>query len=192
MNTIIPSILKESSAGFVQRSITDELFEKRQIELVGDITPESAHCIIMQLRYLESVSNEEITLFVNSNGGDVASGLAVYDIMKSINCPIRAVCIGTAASMAAVLFSSGDTREMFEHSRIMIHDPLICGVNGSALSVDNTAKQLMKTRDILAKILAQNTGRSIDEILARTSADCYFDAKEAVEFGLADRIITSL
>ena len=118
--------------------------------------------------------------------------MALYDVMQAVSCPIRTVCVGLAASMAALLFVSGSRRDMLPHSRIMIHDPLIVQTGGSALKLKAVSDDLMETRRIIAGVIAEHSGKSMEEILARTATDSYFRAKEAVEFGLADHIITDL
>lgn len=190
----IPNIIKETSEGLNQIPITDILFQRREVECVGSITDESVAALILQLRYLQHEDPEqEITIFINSPGGEVTSGLALYDAMKAVKCPIRTVCIGMAASMAAVLFLSGDKRDMLAHSKVMIHDPLIPGgVGGSALKLDAVAKNIMQTRQTIAEIIAKHTGKSLDEVLAATASDSYFNAEEAVAWGLADNIIHEL
>ena len=135
-------------------------------------------------------SDEEITLYLNSPGGEASSGLAVYDAMQAVSCPVKTVCIGIAASMAALLFTAGQTREILPHGRGLIHDPLISGgVGGSALRIDSVAKDLMQTRETVGKILARHTGHSLEEVLEKTATDCYFNASEAVAWGLADRVV---
>ena len=111
--------------------------------------------------------------------------------MQAVSCPIRTVCMGSAASMGAVIFAAGDMREIFPHGRVMIHDPLIRGgVGGSALQLQSVSKDLLKTREVLCTILAERTGRSQKEIYKKTAKDTWFDAQEAVKFGLADRVVT--
>ena len=190
----IPHILRESSEGISRIPVQDILLERRQVECIGNITEDTVAVISQQLRYL-SIENpdKQITLYINSTGGEVNSGLALYDIMQTIKCPIRTVCMGTAASMAAVLFLSGDTREILPHSKVMIHDPLIAGViGGSALSVDAVAKNLMEVRQTIANIISKHTGKSLEEVFAKTASDTYFNAQEAVAWGLADCIIEQL
>ena len=132
-------------------------------------------------------------MYINSPGGEVPSGLAIYDVMKAVGCPVRTICTGTAASMAAVLFLSGDRRDMLPHAKVMIHDPLIPGgVGGSALNVDAIARNLMQTRRTVADIISAHTGKSLEEVLDKTASDSYFNAEEAVEWGLADRVIHQL
>lgn len=187
-------IIKETSEGLFRCEIQDEMLTHREIEIVGDINAESVYSIIRQLRYLERVdADAEITMFINSPGGEVSSGLALYDVMKAISCPIRTVCVGTAASMGAVLFTAGDKRELLSHARIMIHDPLISGgIGGSALQVHSISEHLLRTRETVAKILAVHTGKTIEEIYNKTAKDTYFYGEEAVEFGLADRVIDKI
>lgn len=190
MNNITPDILKESSGGYYSCRIEDEMFMNREIQCTGEINDDTCDSLSMQLRYLNRVDPEqEIRLFVNSPGGEVSSGLAIYDVMKSISCPIRTICLGMASSMAAILFISGDHREMMPHARIMIHDPLIRDFGGSALQVKSLSDDLLRTREITASIIAEHTGRTLEEIFEATSKDTYFNAREAVEYGLADSII---
>ena len=190
----IPNIIRETSEGLNQIPIQDILFQRREVECIGEITEDSVAALILQLRYLHHEAREqEITMYINSPGGEVSSGLALYDVMKAIQCPIRTVCVGTAASMAAILFLSGDKRDMLAHSKVMIHDPLIPGgIGGSALKVDAVARNLMQTRQTIANIISRHTGKSLEDVLAKTASDSYFDAEQAVEWGLADRIIHEL
>ena len=190
----IPNIIRETSEGLNQIPIQDILFQRREVECIGEITEDSIAALILQLRYLHREAPEqEITMYINSPGGEVSSGLALYDVMKAIQCPIRTVCVGTAASMAAILFLSGDKRDMLAHSKVMIHDPLIPGgIGGSALKVDAVARNLMQTRQTIANIISRHTGKSLEDVLAKTASDSYFDAEQAVEWGLADRIIHEL
>lgn len=190
----MPCIVKETAEGATRIPIQDLLFQRRSIELVGDVTSDSVNALILQLRYLQlENAGKEITLYINSSGGEVSSGLALYDVMKSLSCPIRTVCMGTAASMAALLFIASSQREMLPHSRLMIHDPLIPGgVGGSALKLESIAKDLMRTRGITANIIAAHSGHTLEEVYEKTAADSYFSAEEAVAWGLADRITDKL
>lgn len=191
---ITPNIIKESSEGTTYCPIQDELFTRhRSIEVVGEITRESVYSLILQLRYLHNADpGKEITMYINSPGGSVCDGLALYDVMAGISCPVRTVCVGMAASMGALLFVSGDVREMLPHAQVMIHDPLATGISGAALSVEEASRRLMATREITASILAEHTGHTIEEIYEKTRQDSYFSAQEAVEWHLADRIITKI
>lgn len=189
-----PMIIKENSSGYFCCDILDEMLKNREIECVGEINSQSVYAISRQLRYLQKEdAKAEITMYINSPGGEVDSGLALYDVMKAVSCPIRTVCLGIAASMGAVLFTAGDRREILPHGKVMIHDPLIGGgVGGSALQLQSISQNLMKTREILGEILAKHTGKSLREIYKKTAADTYFNAEEAVAFGLADRIIDQI
>lgn len=188
-----PRILNETSAGFFAHEIQDEMLADREVELVGEIDADMVNSLIRQLRYLQKRDGEgRITLFINSPGGEVASGLALYDVMQAVSCPIRTVCLGTAASMGALLFMAGDEREMLPHSRVMIHDPLVNGIGGSALSVKARADNLMRIREVTAQVIAKHTGKPLDEVYAFTATDTYFEADEAVEAGIADRVVHSI
>lgn len=191
---IMPNILKETAEGIVRCSVHDELFKAREIECTGEISEESVCAMIAQIRYLAREDAEkEITLYINSTGGEIGSGLALYDVMQAVPCPIRTVCVGHASSMAAVLFASGDKREMLPNARVMIHDPRIMGgASGTALEIEALSRELMKKREIVAEILAKHTGKSVDEVLSKTCKDSYFNAQEAVAFGLADSVIDKL
>lgn len=192
MNT--PYVIKESSSGYFSSRIEDEMFHDREIECVGVIGTDTTYSMCLQLRYLQKMDPDaEITIFINSPGGEVMSGLAIYDVMKATSCPIRTVCLGMAASMAALLFIAGDQRDMLPHSQVMIHDPLVGGgVGGSALELKTISENLMRTREITAQVIAEHTGKSLEEVYETTSRDSYFEAPDAVEFGLADQVIDRL
>ena len=192
MNTysIFPRIMRETSSGLYLYEIQDEMLQHRELECTGTINSDSVYNLCRQLRYLQQQDPKaEITMYINSPGGEVDSGLALYDVMKGISCPIRTVCLGVAASMGALLFAAGDKRDILPHGRVMIHDPLISRTGGSALQLQEVSRNLLKTREELCAILAQHTGRTQKEIYKKTAQDSWFTAEEAVEFGLADRII---
>ncbi len=194
MYLMTPNIIKESSEGTTYCHILDELFNtRRSIEVVGEITRESVYSLILQLRYLYSADpGKEITMYINSPGGSVSDGLALYDVMAAVSCPIRTVCVGMAASMGALLFAAGDKRDMLPHAAVMIHDPLTMGIKGDALSVEEASRRLMRTREITASILAKHTGHTVEEVYEKTKTDSYFGAEEAVAWRLADRIIARI
>ena len=185
-------IIKESFRGYDLIPIRDEMLSHREVELAGEVDADSVNALIRELRYLQRQDPEgEITMYINSPGGGVDSGLALYDVMQAVSCPVRTVCVGLAASMAALLFISGSRRDMLPHSRLMIHDPLIVQTGGSALRLKAVSDDLMETRQITARVIAEHSGRSLEEILEKTATDSFFRAEEAVAFGLADNIITS-
>ncbi|MCM1330692.1 MAG: ATP-dependent Clp protease proteolytic subunit, partial [Ruminococcus sp.] len=151
----------------------------------------SADNLIKQLMYLDSSNLGEITLYINSPGGEVMSGLAVYDYIKIMKSPLKTVCIGDASSMGAILFLAGEKREMLPHSRILIHDPAYGHLDVSGKKpheIQRGVDSLNKVRETLAEIISEKTGKSLDEIYEITAEDHYFTADEAIEFGLATGI----
>lgn len=189
-----PQIIRETAEGLNRLDIRDEMLDQRVLELMTSVDAESCAVVIRGLLHLQRQdSTTPITLYINSPGGEVQSGLALYDVMQAVSCPIRTVCLGMAASMGALLFIAGDEREILPHSRIMIHDPLIgAGAGGSALSVKARADDLMRIRDITAGVIARHSGMSVERVFELTASDTYFEAEEAVDAGLADRVITRL
>ena len=165
-----PQIIEETNLGIQRFDIRDAMLASRELELSGPVDSESVAVIIRGILYLQKVdAAAPITLFINSPGGEVSSGLALYDVMQAASCPIRTVCLGLAASMAALLFIAGDTRDMLPHSRVMVHDPLISGgVGGSALSVKARADDLMRIRDITAQVIAQHSGMDLEQVFEIT------------------------
>ena len=194
MNYYIPTIIRETSEGMARIPIADVMLQRREIWLTGEITSELADAIIAQILHLDAEApGEEITLYIDSPGGSVTAGLAIYDVMQAVSAQIRTVCIGTAASMAAVLFAAGDRREILMHGEVMIHDPLVSGgISGSALAVQDKSDRLMAKRKVLCGILAQHAGKTIKQIYKVTAKDSWYGAEEAVAFGLADEVISKL
>ena len=192
--TYSPQIMQETAIGLERFDIRDEMLACRELELCGPVDAESVADIIRGMRHLQRLDPaKSVTLFINSPGGEVQSGLALYDVMSAISCPVHTVCLGLAASMAALLFIAGDTRDMLPHSRVMIHDPLIGGgVGGSALSVKARADDLMRIRDITAQVIADHTGMTLERVFELTARDTYFEAEEAVAAHLADNVISRL
>ena len=194
-HTIIyqPQIIRETAEGLNRLDIRDEMLSRRELELMTSVDAESCAAVIRGLLYLQHQDPEApVTLYINSPGGEVQSGLALYDVMQALNCPVNTICLGMAASMAALIFVSGARREMLPHSRIMIHDPLIGGgIGGSALSVKARADDLMRIRDITGEVLSRHTGMPLDRVFELTAQDTYFEAEDAIEAGLADAVIAS-
>lgn len=192
----MPRIIKESSRGYDSVKIEDELLKTREIFLTDSVDADSMDSIIKQLMYLyRDDPDQEITLYINSPGGDVDSGLAVYDFMKLIKAPIRTVCIGIAASMGAILFLAGDRRVMMPNSRIMIHDPAPGGGSMAFMKPDEIGEKLSdlkKAQKVVVDIISDTTGRSQKAVRSKTRKDSYFNAEEAVAFGLATEILSSL
>lgn len=191
-----PFIIKETARGLQSIRIEDELMRSREIFLVEPVTSDSMNSLMKQLMFLNKEEpDKEITLYINSPGGEVSSGLAVYDYMKLMKAPIRTVCTGIAASMGAILFLAGDKREMLPHTEIMIHDPSfenasISGAKPAEISERLTV--LKKTQRVLSEIISETTGKSLKAVQNKTRKDSFFKAEEALEFGLATGIIDSL
>ena len=192
--TYSPLILHETCEGIQRFDVRDQMLADRQIELAGPIDASSVACAARCLLHLQKCDPQApVTLFINSPGGEVQSGLALYDVMQTLSCPVTTICLGMAASMAALVFVSGARREMLPHSRVMIHDPLIGGgLGGSALSVKARADDLMRIRDITGEVLARHTGMTPERVFELTAQDTYFEAEAAVEAGLADAVVASL
>ena len=194
MSYYIPAIIRETSEGTARIPIADMMFQRREVWLTGEITSEVADAVISQILHLDAEDPDaEITMYIDSPGGSVTAGLSIYDVMQAVSADIHTVCIGTAASMAAVLFAAGDRREILRHGEVMIHDPLVSGgISGSALAVQDKSDRLMAKRKVLSGILAQHTGKNIKQIYKVTAKDTYFGAEEAVAFGLADAVIEKM
>ena len=189
-----PRVIRETSQGIEYIPITDLMLQRREIWLNGEIDSSMADAVISQILYLDAEQpGKEITLYVDSDGGSVSAGLAIYDVMQAVQSSIRTVCIGMAASMAAVIFSAGNRREILRHGEVMIHDPLVSGgISGSALTVQDKSQRLMQLRKILCGILAQHTGKTLKQIYTMTAKDTYFAAEDAVKYGLADTVVEKL
>ncbi len=187
------NILKETVRGTDCIKIEDELLSRREIFLTEEVNPETSNELIKQLMYLERQdAGKEITLYINSPGGEVISGLAVYDLISLMKSPVRTVCTGTAASMGAILFLAGKKREMLPHTRLMIHDPSFSGgsIGGKkSHELRHELEKLDEVREALAKIIAGKTGRPLEEIYDVTSDDTFYSAEEAITFGLATGIM---
>ena len=189
-----PRVIRETSQGIEYIPITDLMLQRREVWLNGEIDSSMADAVISQILYLDAEQpGKEITLYIDSGGGSVSAGLAIYDVMQAVQSSIRTVCIGMAASMAAVIFSAGNRREILKHGEVMIHDPLVSGgISGSALTVQDKSQRLMQLRKILCGILAQHTGKTLKQIYAMTAKDTYFAAEDAVKYGLADTVVEKL
>lgn len=188
-------IIKETVRGIDIVDLEDELLQSREIFLTGGVDANTTNELIKQLMYLEREDDEaEITLYINSPGGEVTSGLAVYDYMTLMKAPIRTVSIGTAASMGALLFLAGDKRQMLPHTRIMIHDPSYSNADMSGKKpheIQHELDKLNETRQIIAQIISEKTGKTLEQVYEVTANDTYYNAEEALKFGLATEIIDS-
>ncbi len=168
-----------------------KFMEQRKVFLWGAVHDESAKQVVNRLLYLEATDpGKEITFYINSPGGVVTSGLVIIDAMKMISSPIKTVCMGMCASMGAMLLSQGEKgkREMWSYGRVMIHQPSIGGAYGQASDLEITAKQMQKTKEILATMLADSCNKSFDTIMKDFDRDFWMDANESLEYGIVDSI----
>lgn len=187
---LIPMVVEQSNRGERSYDIYSRLLENRIIFITGEIDDAVANTVVAQLIYLESKDPEkDIYLYINSPGGSVSAGLAIYDTMNYIKCDVSTICIGLAASMGAFLLSSGQKGKRFAlpNAEIMIHQPL-GGAQGQASDIQIQAKQILKIKSKLNKILSANTGKDIPVIEADTDRDNYLDAEEAKDYGLIDEV----
>lgn len=172
--------------------IEEQLLKKREIFLWGEINDESAEAIVKRLLFFNSQGSDEIKIYINSPGGVISSGLAIYDAMQHINSPVSTICMGQAASMGAVLLCAGakGKRYIWEHARVMIHQPLISGnMFGPASDLQIQAEEMLRIRDCLNDILARHTGQPIKKITEDTDRDFFMSAEEAKNYGIVDIII---
>lgn len=182
----------KSSNGISLVPIDTRLLAERKVFIEGEINQEKACVFVKQILFLCKEDNSKpIDVLINSPGGEISSGLLMYDCIQSCKIPIRMYCMGTAYSMAALLFASGNYgRYMFPHSELMLHEPLLGNrVNGNASSIRSISDSLMETRSKINQILAKHTGKTVNEIENATSFDHYFSPEESVAFGLADEIV---
>lgn len=189
-NMLIPMVVEQTNRGERSYDIYSRLLEDRIIFLDGEINDQTANLVIAQLIYLEGKDpDKDIMMYINSPGGSVVSGLAIYDTMNYIKCDVSTICIGLAASMAAILLSSGakGKRIALPNSEVMIHQPL-GGFQGQASDIKIHAEHIMKTRKVLNKILSENTGVDIKKIEEDTDRDNFMSAEEAKKYGLVDKI----
>ncbi len=190
----IPAIEVESAHGTREVMLTTRHLMNRIIFLNGNIDSDMANVFLSELLYLEE-SNEPITIYVDSPGGEVNAGLMIYDAVQGSDLTINMVCTGLAASMAAIIFAGGQKgrRYILPHSKVMIHEPLISnGVGGSATSIKNISDSILETRAILNGILSEHTGKSAKEIDEATSFDNTMNAEDAIKFGLCDSITKTI
>ena len=187
---LIPTVIEKSSIGERAYDIYSRLLKNRIILLSGEINDDTANVVIAQLLYLDSISQEDISLYINSPGGSITSGMAIYDTMNFIKSDVSTICVGMAASMAAFLLSCGTKgkRYCLPNSEVMIHQPL-GGVNGQATEIDIVAKRILQLRSKLNSILAKNTKKNLKQIEKDTDRDYYMDSKTALEYGIIDKIL---
>ena len=186
---LVPMVVEQTERSY---DIFSRLLKDRIIMLSGEVNDDSANLIIAQLLFLESEDpDKDIYLYINSPGGSVTAGMAIYDTMNYIKSDVSTICIGLAASMGAFLLSSGKKgkRIVLPNAEIMIHQPL-GGFQGQATDIDIHAKRILKTKETLNKILSENTNQPLEKLAKDVERDHFLDAFEAVEYGLVDKVIT--
>lgn len=192
MSVLVPMVVEQTSRGERAYDIYSRLLEDRIIFLGGPINDSVANLVVAQMLFLESKDPKaDISLYINSPGGEVYSGLAIYDTMQYIRCDVSTICVGLAASMAAVLLAAGTKGKRFAlpYSRIMIHQPL-GGARGQATDIEIHAREILRVRDSLNSILYKHTGQPLEEIQKNTERDNFMSAEEALKFGLVDGVMT--
>lgn len=187
---IIPTIIEKTYDREYAFDLYSRLLTDRIIFITGEITDNTSNIVISELLYLDSLSNEDISIYINSPGGSVTAGLAIYDTMNYIKSDVKTIVVGMAASMAAFLLACGKTgkRYALTNSEVMIHQPL-GGVSGQATDIKIAAERILKMKDKLNRILSEKTGQSLRKITKDTDRDNYMNAIEAKKYGLIDEII---
>ena len=190
-NISMPYVIEQTNRGERSYDIYSRLLEDRILFLSGEINDTLANTIVAQLIYLEGKDpDKDIMMYINSPGGSISAGMAIYDTMNYIKCDVHTVCIGLAASMAAFLLSSGakGKRSALPNAEVMIHQPLMGGLSGQASDIKIHAEHILKTKKKLNKILAENSGQTIETLERDTDRDNYMSAEEAKKYGLIDNI----
>jgi len=188
---LVPSVLEKTKYGERAYDIYSRLLQERIVFLTGPVTDTSANLVIAQMLFLASKDpKKDIQLYINTPGGSVTAGLAIYDTMQYVKCPVATICFGLAGSMGAVLLAAGEKGKRFAlpNSEVLLHQ-VAGGVQGQAIEIEITAKQIIKIKNKLNEILAKHTGKLLDQIEKDTDRDFYLSAKEAKEYGLIDRVI---
>jgi len=189
---VIPYVIEQTARGERVYDIYSRLLKDRIIFLGTPIDAQVANTIVAQLLFLDAQNpNQEIRLYINSPGGEVDAGLAIYDTMQFVRAPVSTIVIGMAASMAAVILAAGEKgrRYALPHSKVMIHQPW-GGVRGTASDIAIQAQEILKAKKLLNEILAQHTGQPLEKVERDTDRDYYLSAQEALEYGLIDQVVT--
>ncbi|MBQ9797396.1 MAG: ATP-dependent Clp endopeptidase proteolytic subunit ClpP [Clostridia bacterium] len=191
-DALVPVVVEQTNRGERSYDIFSRLLNDRVIFLSDEVNDTTASLVVAQMLFLEAQDpDKDISFYINSPGGSVTAGMAIYDTMNFIKCDVSTICIGMAASMGAFLLSSGTKGKRFAlpHSEVMIHQPL-GGAKGQATDIEIQAKQILRIKAQLNEILAQNTGKPLEIIEKDTDRDNYMTAQEALEYGLIDKILT--
>jgi ATP-dependent Clp protease, protease subunit len=191
-----PKEEKGADTGMLMKKMEKYFFESRAVHLWGGVDDRSAKEVVNKLLLLDADKpGEEIKFFINSPGGVVTSGMVIYDTMKMLKSPVSTICMGLAASMGSILLSGGTKgrRFVYPHSEIMIHQPSLGGyMQGVSIDLEITAKQTKRVKEVSARILAENCGKKIEQVLKDFDRDYWMDAKEAIEYGIVDQLIEKL
>ena len=187
---LIPTIIEKGKNGEKTYDIYSRLLKDRIIILSGEINDVNCDIVISELLYLDSINHNDISIYINSPGGSVTSGMAIYDTMNFIKSDVSTICVGMAASMAAFLLSSGSKGKRFilPNSEVMIHQPL-GGAEGQATEIKIAAERILKLKDKMNKMLAKNTNQSLKKVSKDTERDYFLSAEEALEYGIVDKIL---
>ena len=188
----VPMVVEQSGRGERAYDIYSRLLKDRVVFLVGEINDYAANVVIAQLLFLESENPErDIHLYINSGGGLVTAGMAIYDTMRYVRCAVNTICVGQAASMGAALLAAGERGKRFvlPHAQIMIHQPL-GGFSGQASDIEIHARHILRLKTRLHEALAERTGKSVKTVAADTERDNFMSAAEAVKYGIADKVLT--
>ncbi len=189
---LVPYVIEQTNRGERQFDIFSRLLDDRIIVLSDEVNDATASLVVAQLLYLEGQDSEkDISLYINSPGGSVTAGLAIYDTMQYIKCDVSTICMGLGASMGAFLLSSGTKgkRYALPNAEIMIHQPLLGGLQGQASDIKIHADHIIRIRERMNRIYSEQTGKSVEQIEADTNRDNYLTAEEAREYGLIDKVI---
>ena len=187
---LIPTVIEKSNGSERAYDLYSRILEDRIIMLCGEIDDNVSNIVVAQLLYLDSIGHDDISLYINSNGGSITAGMAIYDTMNYIKSDVSTICIGMAASMAALLLSSGKKgkRASLKNNEVMIHQPL-GGASGQATEIKIAADRILKIRDKMNRILALNTNNSITKIKKDTERDNFMSSDEALSYGIIDKIL---
>lgn len=187
---LVPTVIEKNSHGERVYDIYSRLLKDRIIIISGEIDDASSNTVVAELLYLDSINHNDINIYINSPGGSVTAGMAIYDTMNFIESDVSTICVGMAASMGAFLLSSGKKgkRYALENSEIMIHQPL-GGVQGQATEIKIAAERILKLKEKLNIILSKNTGKPLNQVEQDTERDYYLSSKEALDYGIVDKIL---
>ena len=187
---IIPTVIEKSTNKEYAYDLYSRLLKDRIIFITGEINSSLSNIVVSELLYLDSINHEDISIYINSPGGEITSGLAIYDTINFIKSDVKTICVGLAASMAAFILSSGTKGKRYSlpNGEIMIHQPL-GGAEGKASDIKIAAEHILKIKDKMNKILSKNTNQPLKKVIKDTECDHFLDSKEALQYGLIDKII---